>query len=180
MKIKILVLVFLCLVLFAIGGVQLSRAKAPASIQEDPEMNELKEKQMYTMKDIGTIATAVADYVTDNGVLPKQDGTYDENSEFYKALCPFYVKVLPITDRWGYKYRVYCGETIKGKYGISGCAEDDFMVVSFGKDGKEEDWEFDASNPGAGLYYIESAEDFDRDLIMWNGSWIRAPMPRRR
>ncbi len=180
MKIKITVLVFLCFVLFVIGGVQSSRAKAIAFIQEDPEIAELKEKQMHTMKDIATIATALADYVTDTGALPKQDGTYDENSEFYKALSPFYEKFLPVTDSWGHKFRVYCGETISGKYGISGCAGDDFMVVSFGQDGKEEDWEFDPSNPGAGLYEIESAEDFDRDLIMWNGSWIRAPWGRRR
>ncbi|MGD8535903.1 MAG: hypothetical protein PVF66_08645 [Candidatus Aminicenantes bacterium] len=180
MKIKILVCVFLCLVLFGAGGVQFSRAKAVASIQEDPEMTELKEKQKYTMMDIGTIASALVDYVSDHGVLPQQDGTYDEDSEFYRALCPFYVKVLPVTDSWGHKYRVYCGETINGKYGISGCAGDDFMAVSFGQDGKEEDWEFDASNPGAGLYEIESAEDFDKDLIMWNGSWIRAPWGRRR
>ena len=179
MRIKISVLVFLCLYLFVTGGVQLSRAKAVSSVQEDPEMTELKDKQKYNMMDIATIATALADYVSDNGVLPKQNGTYDENSEFYKALCPFYLKVLPVTDSWGHKFRVYCGEAGNGKYGILDCAEDDFVIVSLGKDGKKEDWEFDSSNPGAGLYYVESAEDFDKDLVMWNGSWIRAPMPRR-
>ncbi len=180
MKIKILALVFSCLGLFVIGGVQFNSLKAAPYIQEDPEMTELKEKQKYTMTDIGTIVTALAAYVTDHGVLPKQDGTYDENSEFYKALCPFYLKVLPITDKWGNKYRVYCGEVINGKYGISGCGADDFVAVSYGRDGQKEDFEFDPSDPGAGLYYVESAEDFDKDLIMWNGSWIRAPMPRRR
>ena len=170
---------FLCLYLFVTGGVQLSRAKAVSSVQEDPEMTELKDKQKYTMMDIATITTALADYVSDNGILPKQDGPYDENIEFIKALSPRYVRNLPLHDGWFNPYRVYCGEACNGKYGINECATDDFIVVSFCKDGKEEDWEFDSSNPGAGLYYVESAEDFDKDLVMWNGSWIRAPMPRR-
>lgn len=180
MKLKILVLVFLCLVLFATGGVQFNALKAASLIQEDPEMSELKEKQKHSMMEIGSIATALADYVTDNGVFPKQDGPYDEDIEFMKALSPKYVRNLPFYDGWFSPYRVYCGEACNGKYGISGCGAGDFVVVSLGKDGKKEDWEFDPNNPGAGLYEIESAEDFDRDLIMWNGSWIRAPWGRRR
>jgi len=180
MKFKILALAFLCLVLLSTGGVQLSRAKVPTPIQEDPEITELKEKQKYTMMEIAMITTALADYVTDNGVPPKQDGPYDENLEFIKALSPFYVRNLPVHDGWFGPYRVYCGEACNGKYGISGCGADDFVVVSYGRDRKKEDFEFNPSNPEAGLFDIESADDFDKDLIMWNGSWVRAPRPRRR
>lgn len=180
MKLKILAGVSVCLFLFVAGGVQFSRAKAAAFIQEDPEITELKRKQMFSMKDIGTIATALADYVTDNGVLPEQDGLYDENFEFIKALSPYYVRNLPLHDGWGNPYRVYCGEACNGKYGISGCGPDDFVVVSYGRDKKKEDFEFDPIDPGAGLFEIESADDFDKDLIMWNGSWVRAPRPIRR
>lgn len=180
MKIRILALVFLCLGLFVIGGVQFNTLKAASSIQEDPEMTELKEKQKYTMMEIGMITTALADYVTDNRASPKQDGPYDENIEFIKALSPKYVRNLPLYDGWFNPYRVYCGEACNGKYGISGCGENDFVVVSYGRDKKKEDFEFDPTDPGAGLYDIESAEDFDKDLIMWNGSWVRAPRPWRR
>jgi len=180
LRIKILVLVFLCLFLFVTGGVQFSRAKEATSIQEDPEITELKKKQRYTMMDIRTITTALADYVSDNGVAPKQDGPYDENLEFIKALAPFYVRNLPVHDGWFNPYLVYCGEACNGKYGISGCGADDFVVVSYGRDKKKEAFTFNPSNPEAGIFEIESAEDFDKDLIMWNGSWVRAPRPRRR
>ena len=36
--------------------------------------------------------------------------------------------------------------------GITGSKADDFMVVSFGKDGEMEDWTYDRSAPTAGLY----------------------------
>ena len=78
-----------------------------------------------------------------------------------------------------YGYRVYCGEACNGKYGISGCGPDDFVVVSYGRDGKEEDWLYDFNNPKAGLYEVVSLDDFDKDIVMWNGSWIRAPRLRR-
>ncbi len=180
MKSRILTLLGVCLLLFAAGGIQFSRANTASLTREDTGIAELKEKQKYNMKDIMTITTALADYISDNDVLPKQDGIYDENGEFYKVLSPFYVYVLPITDAWGNNFRVYCGEACNGKYGISRCGADDFVVVSYGRDGKKEDFEFNPSDPGAGLFEIESADDFDKDLIMWNGSWVRAPRPKRR
>lgn len=133
------------------------------------------EKQKSAMIDIMVISTALLDYVTDNGVTPKQDGIYDESSEFYIALCPFYIKELPVKDPWGNNYRVYCGKAGNGKYGITGCISDDFVVVSYGQDGEKEIWEFDASDPEAGLFIVRDVYDFDKDLVMWNGSWIRAP-----
>ena len=180
MKSRILALLGVCLLLFTVGGIQFSSANTASSIQEDPEMTELKEKQKNTMKDIVTITTALADYITDKGVLPKQDGIYDENSELCKVLSPFYVKVLPIKDTWGNNFRVYCGEACNGKYGITRCGADDFVVVSYGRDGKKEDFNFNPSDPLAGIFVIESVGDFDKDSIMWNGSWVRAPRSRRR
>ena len=179
MRIKILGFVLVFLLLFVNSGVKLNHAKDAAIIQEDPEVAEQKGKLRNSMKDIVTVTTALADYITDHGIAPEQNGTYDENIEFCKALSPFYVRNLPIYDGWGNPIRVYCGEACNGKYGISGCGPDDIVVVSYGRDGKKEDWEFDPSNPGAGLYAVEFLDDFNKDIIMWNGSWIRAPMPRR-
>ena len=81
-----------------------------------------KAKQKSTMKDITVISTAVTDYETDNGQTPVQDGTYDATAEFYDALSPFYVKVLPINDQWGNNFMAYCGTACDGNYGISGAA----------------------------------------------------------
>ena len=139
-----------------------------------------KAKQKNSMKDILVISTSLADYVTDNGITPKQDGIYDRNSEFNKALSPFYVKILPVKDSWGNNFRVYCGKACNGKYGISGAVADDFVVVSYGRDGKKDSWKFSSSNPEAGLFVVEGMEDFDKDLVMWNGSWIRAPRLTRK
>jgi hypothetical protein len=135
----------------------------------------LKNALEETTIDITIISTALADYITDNRVAPKQAGIYDATSSFYKALSSFYVKVLPIKDPWGNNYRVYCGTACNGIYGISGCDPQDFIVISFGADGKEEAWKFDSNNPEAGLIEIKTASDFNIDLVMWNGSWIRGP-----
>ncbi len=179
MRLKILGIVCVCLLLFVSSGSKFNYAKAEVIIQEDPKMAKQKEKQIMTMKEIVALTTALADYVTDNGIAPEQDGTYDENTEFCKALAPFYIRNLPIYDAWGNNYIVYCREACNGKYGISGCTSDEFVVISYGRDGKKEDWEFVPYNPAAGLFVLETLDDFDKDIVMWNGSWMRAPRPRR-
>lgn len=109
MKPKILYLVLGCLILFASSGAEFNNAKATAVIKEVSELTEQKEKQKNSMQYITVITTCIVDYITDNGVTPKQDGIYNENSELYIALSPFYVKELPVRDSWGNNYRVYCG-----------------------------------------------------------------------
>jgi len=180
MRLKILGFVCGCLLLFVSSGSRFNHAKAEAIIQEDPAIAEQKSKQKYSMKEIVSIATALADYITDHGIAPEQDGTYDENIEFCKVLAPFYIRNLPIYDGWGNPFRVYCGEACNGIYrGITGCDYRDFIVVSYGRDGKKEDWEYDPNNPAAGLYELVTLDDFDKDIVMWNGSLIRVPRPRR-
>ncbi len=134
-----------------------------------------KAKQKTTMKDIGTISTALADYVTDNGTTPVQNGTYTASAAFYTGLSPFYVKVLPINDQWGEDYRVFCGTDVDGNYGITGAGGDDFLVASYGRDKTVESFTFTATDPELGMYVVNQMAHFNRDLVMWNGSWIRAP-----
>ncbi len=133
-----------------------------------------KAKQKSTMKDIVVMSTAVTDFVTDNGVTPVQDGAYTASSVFYTSLSPFYIKVLPLTDQWGTGFMAYCG-TAANVYGITGAAQDDFVVASYGRAGEAETFSFVATNPEAGLYVVSQSAHFNRDLVMWNGSWIRAP-----
>ncbi len=133
-----------------------------------------KSKQKSTMRDIYSISVAVSDYVTDNGRTPNQDGTYDGSSEFYNAIAPFYIKTLPLNDKWGTGYRVWCGSAA-AEYGISGALSDDFLVASFGRDKTQESFVFDEESLGTGLFQVISISDFDKDLIMWDGNWIRYP-----
>ncbi len=135
-----------------------------------------KAKQKSTMKDIVVISTAVTDFVTDNGVTPTQDGTYTAGSDFYTGLSPFYVKVLPLTDQWGTLYNAYCGTDVDGNYGVADAAGDDFVIASYGRAGLEEtSFTFSSTDPESGLYVVSQSAHFNRDLVMWNGSWIRAP-----
>lgn len=134
-----------------------------------------KAKQKSTMKDIVVISTAVTDYVTDNGVTPTQNGTYSATDAFYTGLSPFYVKVLPLTDQWGTLYNAYCGTDVDGNYGISGAAGDDFVIASYGRAGLLESFSFSPTDPEAGLFVVSQSSHFNNDLVMWNGSWIRAP-----
>jgi len=134
-----------------------------------------KAKQKTVMKDILTISTALADFVTDNGTTPVQAGTYDASAAFYDALSPFYIKVLPINDQWGNPYNAFCGANVVGNYGILSAGGDDFLVASWGRDKIIEGFSFDDANPEAGLFVVNQMAHFNNDLIMWNGSWIRAP-----
>jgi type II secretion system protein G len=134
-----------------------------------------KAKQKSTMKDIVVISTAVTDFVTDNGVTPTQNGTYNATAAFYTGLSPFYVKVLPLTDQWGTLYNAYCGTDVDGNYGITGAAGDDFVIASYGRAGVLESFTFSATDPEAGLFIVSQSSHFNNDLVMWNGSWIRAP-----
>ena len=134
-----------------------------------------KAKQKSTMKDIVVISTAVTDYVTDNGVTPTQNGTYTAGSDFYTGLSPFYVKVLPLTDQWGTFYNAYCGTACNGNYGVLDAAGDDFVIASYGRAGELDPFQFVAANPEDGLFVVSQSIHFNNDLVMWNGSWIRAP-----
>jgi hypothetical protein len=175
MRFKISVFVLVGAMLFISYGLISSQAGTGFFIQEDPEIILLKEKQMNTMNDIARLSIALLDYIKDHGVPPEQEGSYDEESKFFQELVSSYLETVPIMDAWGNGIQIFCGEAANGKYGITGCTSNDFVVVSFGRDGKMEKWEYDEEKPAAGYFTIKSADDFDKDLIMWNGSWIRAP-----
>jgi len=133
-----------------------------------------KAKHKAAMVDIHVISQAIESYLVDNGTVPAQDGAYEINSDFYDALSPSYVINLPIDDQWGNNILVYCGTACDGRYGITGSGMDDFIVVSLGRDGIMEDWEFDGNAPESGLFVLTGMGDFDKDIVIWNGSWIRA------
>jgi len=135
-----------------------------------------KAKQKASMKDVAVISTAITDFITDNGIAPTQDGAYTGSSPFYGNLSPFYIKVMPTTDQWGTGFNVFCGTAVDGNYAIGGANADDFLVASLGRRGlPETDFTFDSTDPEKGLEVVKTGADFEKDLVQWNGSWIRGP-----
>ncbi len=148
--------------------------------QETPESVE-KDRQLKTMEDISLVNAALSDYVTDYGFAPKQEGQYERESEFHKKLSPFYIKYLPFKDGWGNNIHVYTGKACNGIYdGIKGCTDKDIIVISFGRDGKKENWKYNPKDPEAGIYVVTSNKDFDNDFVIWNGKPIRAPRAKKK
>ncbi len=147
--------------------------------KESPELAE-KDRQLKTMKDISLVNAVLSDYVTDYGIAPKQAGQYERQSEFEKSLSPFYIKNLPFKDGWGNGFYVYTGKACNGIYdGIKDCTEKDYIVISFGRDGKKENWKYNPKDPEAGIYELTSDKDFDKDFVIWNGKLIRAPKAKK-
>jgi len=134
-----------------------------------------KAKQKAVMKDIMVISTALADYITDSGTTPTSpSGSYTSTDAFYTSLCPFYVKVMPVNDKWGMGYQGYTGTAVT-VYGVTGASTDDFLVASFGRDKIGDGFTFLPADPESGLYIVNQMAHFNRDLVQWNGSWIRGP-----
>jgi len=142
-----------------------------------------KAKQKGTMKDIMTIATALTDYVTDNGVAPVTAmGAYSAGTAPYTDLCPFYVKSLPVKDQWGNDFLMY-GQiaNVSGICGLfpvgDGLGNDDFLILSGGRDGTNE-FTYIRATPEAGFYTVKAMSDFNKSLVNWSGSWICGPITR--
>ena len=144
-----------------------------------------KGKQKSTMKDIITIATGSADWITDHGAwaaatppLTNAGALTGPTDPFVLAISPFYVKIVPARDSWGQFYEVYLG-TGAAVFGIASTevGSDDFVLASGGRNRTvvPEPAAFDQNNPEASIYTLNTMADFDNDLVNWSGSWIIAP-----
>lgn len=131
-----------------------------------------KAKVRGTQKDISTIATAIAGYITEKAVPPVANGEIDDTIR--TALSPLSLKVLPHSDQWGNPFMIYTGNNVT-QYGITSPALDDFLVISYGSDKTLEGWTYLPSLPDSGLYSITAPSDFTKDIINLNGSFIRGP-----
>ncbi|TRZ88420.1 prepilin-type N-terminal cleavage/methylation domain-containing protein [bacterium] len=145
-----------------------------------------KAKQKSAMKEIVTIATACADYMTDHGdfanILSGSGSVAAVANPIYAALSPFYMKMMPLADPWNTPYNVFLGEaSVEGL--LSGAdaddvGVDDFVVSSYGRDKLASpmaagDWL--PATPDATRYNVSAMADFNNDLVNWDGSWICGP-----
>jgi len=137
-----------------------------------------KAKQKSTMVDIGNYAKAITSYITDVGSAPTSPGgAADSGSTFFSQLIPFQYVTLPRRDQWGNPFRIWTGTDIAGHFGIdtSEVARDDFLIQSMGRDGVDEGYTYDRASSENNFYVVQTMDDFNKDLIMWDGNWIRAP-----
>jgi len=138
-----------------------------------------KSKQKSTMVDIGNIAKAIISYMTDVGSAPPSpDGNLELDSEMYTELTPFHLARFPNRDQWGIAFQCWTGRSCAGRFGIDSAEVglDDFVIQSYGRDGQDEGYAFNRNDPDSSFYTMQTMDDFNKDLILWNGSWIRAPL----
>ena len=132
-------------------------------------------KQKGTMKEINTLSTGMMDFVTDKGFSIPHGAAVD--ATIVAALSQLYLKAVPQFDKWGNPLE-YHGGQLAG-YAIRGCVfsgNDDFVVISYGRDNIGDGVDFQPLLPNAGFYTINTMADFQNDMIMWNGQWVRRPL----
>jgi prepilin-type N-terminal cleavage/methylation domain-containing protein len=137
-------------------------------------------KQKSTMKDISALATACASYTTINGIAPAsgiQEGILISGNEFISAITPEHMPVCPIRDKWGNPFVVYTGISTArfGGFTPDMVGPEDFIIISYGRDGQDEGFIFDPLDPEKGAFVIEAITDYAKDLVNWNANWIRSP-----
>ena len=141
-----------------------------------------KAKQKSAMKEIMTISTGAADYITDHGDFTNASnggGDITLSSTFVTGLSPFYIKSFPINDPWNSPYQVSTGATDALGYldatSAGTLGNDDFIIASFGRNNGQGALTYDSTNPEGSRYNVSSMSDFDNDLVAWSGNWIIAP-----
>jgi len=143
-----------------------------------------KAKQKSCMKEIVSMSTAAADYITDHGdwTLVAQNGDLQQGGQFQTAVATFYMKIVPLNDPWNTPYKVYCGETaVTGIMSGANAADigaDDFAIQSYGRNkavGPIQASNYTTATPEAGFYNVSKMADFDNDLVCWNGNWVVGP-----
>jgi type II secretion system protein G len=141
-----------------------------------------KAKQKSAMKEIMTISTGAADYVTDHGdftLAAAGGGPVATGDPFVLGLSPFYVKSFPINDPWNAPYQVSTGNVNLLGYldgpSAATLGGDDFIIASFGRNNGQGGLTYDSTNPELSRYNVGSMADFDNDLVAWSGNWIIAP-----
>ena len=134
-----------------------------------------KTKQKATMAEIHSLGEAVTRYIMDKGVAPPNpEGALYPGKSIINYLSPLYIKIVPLYDNWGNSFWMWTGPGIE-QYGITTSKNNDFIIASLGRKGEKENWTYDPADPLSGLFSISSLEDFERDLVLWNGEFIRRP-----
>ena len=127
-----------------------------------------------TMKDMTTWSRAIEEYRVEHQAAPANpNGTLSIKKQFIIDIAP-YMKYLRFLDWWGNRLSIWIGSN-NPKYGIYLSESTDYIIASFGRDGIKEHWKFNPSSPRQGLYKVKKLEDFNKDIVLFNGKFIRCP-----
>lgn len=127
-----------------------------------------------TMKDMAMWSRAIQAFTQENFRTPTNPrGPMHYKKPIIRELAP-YLSAIRIIDWWGNPFLIWIGKDFQN-YGIRAERDTDFLVISFGKTGFMETWTYRPEHPEAGLFRIDSLKDFERDLILWNDTFIRRP-----
>jgi hypothetical protein len=127
-----------------------------------------------TLADMHMWEMAIKGYISDFGSAPANpNGKINYKKPILRELMP-YLKRIRIYDWWGFGYWIWTGANVD-KYGIRTTGPGDFIVVSLGKKGIRDNWKFDPQLPQDGLFECRSPEDFEKDIVLWNGRFVRGP-----
>lgn len=130
--------------------------------------------QKCTLRDMVRWSNAISAYISDNNAPPSNPaGRLTFKKLFIEQLVP-YLEILRIKDWWGNSYFIYVGKTSNG-YGIRPESQYDFCIISFAKEGIKENWIYDGTSPLNGLYKVKMTEDFEKDIVIYNGRLVRGP-----
>ena len=141
-----------------------------------------KAKQKSAMKEIMTVNTGAVDYITDHGdfSLCTQAGPLVQGNPFMLAIATFYIKVIPVNDPWNFPYQAFTGTNVSTLIpNATALGTDDFAMGSYGRNKLPgpvfSGASYTTTNPEAGKYTVSRMQDFDNDLVAWNGSWVCGP-----
>ena len=130
--------------------------------------------QKATMKDMTRWSQAIQLYYLENQTSPKNPaGPLTFKKKIIRQLAP-YLNLMRLEDWWGGQYLIWIGKGIS-KYGIKMSESTNFIISSFGEDGVMEFWWYDPQNRKKGEYKIKNNDDFKKDIIIFNGQFIRCP-----
>jgi hypothetical protein len=136
-----------------------------------------KAKQKGTMQEMNSLAQSMMMYITDTGYAPSNpDGDLSPSQPIFSELSALHIKIIPMKDQWGRPLRFWTRSSCAGQFGIAAASvgSDDFLIQSVGSDGQDEGFSYNPANP-QDFYFVDRMSDFNNDLIMWTGNWIRAP-----
>ena len=136
-----------------------------------------KARQKGTMKDIHSLSTALADYVTDKGRAPSHSGILTVSDALFRTLSGMYMKRVPYRDAWGNMLYVYCQTSVNSCWGsrITGAGYEDFVVGSIARDKRKANVVFNPAQPTSAYFNITGMTSFNTDIVNWNGVWVSAP-----
>jgi type II secretory pathway pseudopilin PulG len=110
-------------------------------------------KQKQTIKTMWNISCAIDAYMVENLRPP----------DHMEKLSPGYIKNLQLKDAWNHPFIYQIIE------------ENTYFLYSYGRDGIKEDTQFDPFYPAEHYYKNSIMSDFDKDIVLSLGHFIRGP-----